>query len=125
MSEQNGTNNKVAALKPLLKFLGGVGGRILLTLVFAVIIFAILGLLAGTDNSTIAVIVAIPCAYFGWKTLNKFTPDMILWFHGISALIIYYFIKGLISLIIGVFATPFYLGKKISGAIMKALTETM
>lgn len=123
MNEQNEKSSKGEALKPLLKFLGGIGGRILLTVIFYVVILLLLGWIADKDW-TPALFVIIPLfGYFGWKTLNKFTPDMIIWFHGITAMIIFYFIKGMISLFIGIFVGPFYMGKAASNAIMKAIYD--
>lgn len=47
------------------------------------------------------------CAYAGWKFINSFCPSVI-WFN-LHSLFMYYLFKLVISMIIGFFATPFYL----------------
>lgn len=122
-SEKNKTSisdNKINRKKisPILQFLASVGGRVVLTVVFATIIYGILIAALQTSNTAILVIVFIACGYFGWKSLNKITPNMFLWM-SLGAWAMYYFIKGLLSIFVGAFVAPVWLGKKISSAVME------
>lgn len=103
---------------PLLQFLASVGGRIVLTIVFAIIIYGLLFVALKSSIPAIMIIVFIFCGYFGWKSLNKITPDLFLWMP-LASWAIYYLVKGLISIIIGAFIAPVWLGKKISSVVME------
>ena len=98
-------------LYPILKFFAGTGGRIILTVVFAAIIYGIA--IAGLEYGSEAVIIVIllACGFFGWQSLNKITPSLFLWMPAISWLI-YFLVKGLLSLFIGAFVAPVWIGKK-------------
>lgn len=87
---------------PFLKFLASVGGRILLTVVFAGIIWGILFAMLETDNNVILAIALLGCGYFGWRALAKITPDVFLWMP-IASWLIYYLVKGMLSIMIGAF----------------------
>ncbi len=47
--------------------------------------------------------------YAGWKFINQFIPNVFLIFN-LSAIFWYYLIRIFISMFIGAFVTPFYLG---------------
>lgn len=49
------------------------------------------------------------CAYGGWKFINRFCPAVFIWF-SLKSIIMFYLIKFAISMFIGFFATPIYLG---------------
>lgn len=49
------------------------------------------------------------CAYAGWKFIGQFIPNIFLIFN-LSAIFWYYLIRLVISMFIGAFVTPFYLG---------------
>lgn len=48
------------------------------------------------------------CAYGGWKFINKFCPNVFLWF-SLRAIFMYYLFKLGVSIFIGFFVTPLYL----------------
>ncbi len=97
-------------------FLKGSGGRIVITIIFAVIIWGlVLGGVAAEIPILTAIIAAV-CAYFGWRILNAIQPSMFLWMSWVGWLF-YFVFKFLLSVVIGLFVAPFSLGKTISDKI--------
>lgn len=122
-SEKNKVNisdNKInrEKISPILQFLASVGGRVVLTIVFAAIIYGILMAALQTENTVLLGIVLLCCGYFGWQSLNKITPKIFLWMP-LAGWAIYFLVKGLLSIIVGAFIAPFWLGKKISSVVME------
>lgn len=105
-----------------LNFLASTGGKFLITIVFIIIIYGILILSLTYGSTVILGIVLFGCAYFGWKALNKITPDIFLWM-SIGGWAIYFLIKGLLSAIIGAFVAPFQIGIMISNKINEILNS--
>ncbi len=105
-------------VSPFLKFLASIGGRILLTVIFAGILWGILFAMLETDNDAILAVALLGCGFFGWKALNKITPEVFLWMP-IASWLIYFLIKGLLSILVGAFIAPFWIGKTISSKIMQ------
>lgn len=105
-------------------FVGSTLGRWVITAVLAVVVWGLLFLFLALQIPAISFILMIPCVYFGWKTLNKITPDIFV-FMPIGGWIIYFVIKFLLSIIVGAFATPIYLGKKLSFAVQDVIVEAM
>lgn len=112
------------SVSPFLKFLASVGGRVVLTVVFAAILYSILLALGNTDNTVIFVIICIGCGYFGWQSLNKITPNLFIWMP-IGKWVAFYLIKGFLSIVIGVLVAPFWLGKKISSEVMGFVDDAL
>lgn len=108
----------IKKVSPLLKFLASIGGRILLTVVFAGILWGILFAMLETDNTVILAIALLGCGFFGWRALARITPDVFLWMP-IASWLIYFLVKGLLSIIIGAFVAPFWIGKTISAKVMQ------
>ena len=50
----------------------------------------------------------VACAYGGWKFVNQFLPNIFVVFE-IRAILIFYLIKFVVSMMIGFVVTPFYL----------------
>ena len=67
-------------------------------------------------------IAAIIFVFFGWKALNKITPDIFL-FMPIVGWLIYFFVKLLLSVLVGFFVAPFVISRKITNAIQGSLTK--
>ena len=105
-------------ISPILQFLASVGGRVVVTIVFAAIIYGILIAALQTDNTVVLGIVLLGCGYFGWQSLNKITPNIFLWMP-LAGWAIYFLVKGLLSIIVGAFIAPFWIGKKISTVVME------
>jgi hypothetical protein len=114
------SDNKInrEKISPILQFLASVGGRVVLTIVFAAIIYGVLMAALQTDNTVILGVVLIACGYFGWQSLNKITPNIFLWMP-LAGWAIYFLVKGLLSIFVGAFIAPFWLGKKISSVVME------
>lgn len=123
MSDENNktinTGNKDA--RTLKAFFASSVGRITLTLIFAVVIYGVIFAVTAADSEYIALIICALCGYFGWKSLSRIQPSMFLWM-SIAGWIVYFFIKGVLSIIIGVFIAPFAIGKKISDRISNSLS---
>lgn len=105
-------------VSPILKFLASIGGRILLTIVCAGILWGILFAMLETDNTVILVIALLCCGFFGWKALARITPDVFLWMP-LASWLIYFVVKGLLSIFIGAIVAPFWIGKTISSKVMQ------
>ena len=104
------------------KFLGSTIGRVVLTIVCAVLIYGIMLLCAGMDNFTIALIVFACCTYFGWRALNFITPNIFL-IMPLAGWLIYFVIKGVIAFFIGFIIAPFQIGAMISKSVSESVSE--
>ncbi len=106
MNEQ--TNNSVGVKS----FFASSFGKLTVMVISGLIIYGLIvvGLAASTP---IFFITMFGCGYFGWKALNRITPSIFLimplmgWF-------IYFFIKGMLSVVIGAFIAPYQIGKMIA-----------
>ena len=106
------------------KFLCSGLGRLCMIVVFYAIIFGLM-LASATwfENSTfIPVVMAFIFACWGWKSLNKIQPSIFL-IMPIGGWLIYLFVKGCLSLVIGMFVAPFVLSKTISEAVQDTLSQ--
>ena len=101
-----------------LSFLKSSTGRIVLTIVLYVVIFGIeYALLAAfNNNSAVFVVIAVVMAYFGWKALNRITPNMFL-IMPISSWLWYWLIKGLLSIFVGALVAPYQIAKMITNKV--------
>ena len=108
---------------PILKFLASVGGRIVLTIGFTIIIFGLV-FLAMKIHEAVALVLAVAFGFFGWQALNRITPEMFVWMP-VGSWLIYYLVKGFISIFIGTFIAPVWLGKKISFKVMEYVDAMM
>lgn len=117
MSENNNNQNTGSSASPFLVFLAGTAGRIVITIVSAVLIWGLLGILLKTDNTVILGITLVACGYFGWRALNRITPEVFLWMP-LASWLVYFVVKGVLSVIIGAIVGPFWIGKTISSTIM-------
>ena len=106
-----------------LEFLASKTGKIVMTVISMGIIYGLL--VSGLNSNSQAVLgtTLAVCTFFGWKALNRITPDIFLWM-SITGWLVYFLIKGLLSLLIGAFVAPFQIGKMISNAISNALNST-
>ncbi len=89
--------------------------------VFYVIIFALFlfATIFGRDSGTpIMMIIPLCFGFFGWKALNKIQPNIFL-IMPIVGWIIYFIVKGTLSVLIGMFVAPFTISKKISESIQR------
>lgn len=96
----------------------GQAGMIVL---FYIIIWGIMLLLTRIQAPVVALIYIAVFTYFGWKALNRITPDMFLWMP-LKGWIIYFTVKFILSIIIGMFVAPFQIAKMITAAIQKSIS---
>ncbi len=106
MKQENGSTN----------FFGTAGGRYLITVISAIIIYGVLILALNSNSQVILGITFLVCGYFGWKALTAITPSMFLWM-SLAGWAVYYLVKGLLSIIIGAFVAPFQIGRIIGNRI--------
>lgn len=101
-----------------LSFLKSSTGRLVLTVVLYLVIFGIeYGLLAAfNNNSVVFVIIAVVMAYFGWKALNRITPNLFV-IMPLGSWLWYYLIKGILSIFVGAFVAPYQIAKMITNNI--------
>lgn len=126
-SEKNtrNNNNTQKSVSPILQFLASKGGRIVLTIVFAVIIYGIVFWLLNVVNESIVFVIGIACAFFGWKFLQDIITPELFSFADPYGWLFCFFVKLLLSAIIGLFVAPFWLGKKISNSVMKYVDDAV
>ena len=91
-------------------------GRIVITVISALIVYGILIIGLNSQSNAVLFITLLVCGVFGWKALNKITPQMFL-FLPIGGWIIYFLIKALLSCLIGGIIAPFQIGKMVSNAV--------
>lgn len=103
------------------EFFGSNKGRVVMTVVFAAVIWGLCYLL-WTCDSMLSAIVILPCAIAGWRVLNGITPAMFIWMP-IFGWIVYFFIKFILSALIGVFVVPFRLGRLLAEKIQESCNE--
>lgn len=99
-------------------FLTSSVGKAVLIVVLYVLIWGLMLLCTELFASSeyVPVIFAVVFGFFGWKALNKITPSIFL-FLPLIGWVIYFVVKGLISVVIGMFVAPFVISKKIVGLI--------
>ena len=99
-------------------FLCSGAGTISMIILFYALIFGLFTMLITLfENSTVVVLIfVVVFAYFGWKALNKINLNVIL-IMPVGKWVVYYAVKGILSLVIGVFVAPFVLAKKIANEI--------
>ncbi len=108
--------NKVKA------FFASTLGRIAVTLFFIVLIWGIILLLVELDAEYGALVLAAICAIFGWRALNRITPNIFLvmsW----AGWLFYFVFKGALAMVIGLFIAPFQISKMIADAIGNACDQ--
>lgn len=103
-----------------LDFLASKTGKTVMTVVLIILIFGLLLLAINSNMQTLTGIAFLVCAIFGWKALNRITPNIFL-VMSFAGWAIYFLIKGLLSIFIGVFVAPFQIAKMISNAVNNSL----
>ncbi len=94
-------------------------GYYIMSFMIAAVIWGIVILFLAI-NDTIAVVIALVCAIFGWMTLNRIQPAMFIWMSWFGWLL-YFVIKLILSAIIGLFVAPFKIGRWIADAIQASI----
>lgn len=103
------------------KFLTTPGGRVAMILFFAVVVFALIFIAVMSDLDIMMFAVVAVCGFFGWKALSRITVNLFLWMSWVGWLV-YFILKGFLSVAIGLVVAPFQLAKMISNSISEHLT---
>lgn len=105
------------------QFLTTKKGRICLILVLYIVILGIFTLLSqillNTHLTYIPMIFAIVMGVFGWKALSRIQPNIFL-ILPIGGWIIYFLVKGVLSVMIGVFVAPYVIAKWIIEKVVES-----
>lgn len=101
-------------------FLLSPAGKAAMIIFLYFIIWGFMASMTAIDAPIIAVIFAVFLGYFGWQGLNRITPDIFL-FMSIGGWAIYFLIKGMLSVFLGMFIAPFVIAKKIATGIQKGI----
>ena len=96
------------------------GGYVITAICYAVIWGLSLSLASSSQN--LGALVGLVCAFFGWRALNRIQPAMFVWMP-LVGWIIYFFVKLCLSILLGEFLAPYYIGKKISAYIQTVMPE--
>ena len=94
----------------VLDFLISPAGRIVITVVGMILIYGIIMIALESNSSFVLGVTLLTCTFFGWSALNKITPRIFIWM-SITGWLIYFLIKGLLAVTIGVFVAPFQISK--------------
>ncbi len=97
-------------------------GRITITAVSALIIYGILVIALQSNSQVVLFITLAVCAIFGWKALNRITPNIFI-IGTTNFWLGYFLIKGLLSMLIGALIAPFQIGKMISDKLSETMVE--
>ena len=95
--------------------------RVILTFVSMAVIWGAMGYLLRSGNFDAAFVMFAVCGFFGWPVLYKLTPSLFVFvviFIPWTQILIYVLVKIILAVMIGFFAAPFVVGKKL-GAVQK------
>ena len=130
---ENKPNNAAGVFAAIKSVLRSIFGSPIGKILFFVIYFVLfLGLMAFVmykveDGSKVAMGVGVAYAVialpFGWRALNRITPDVFL-IMPIIGWLIFFLIKGFLSLLIGGFALPFVIVKAFSDVTSNAIRKS-
>lgn len=107
------------------KFICSWPGKIIMIIVIYIIAFLLilgLGQLLEGSSGYVGAVIALVFAIFGWRALNKIKPDIFLWM-SIAGWIAYFVIKGLLSIVVGIFVAPYVIAKLIAETIQKSMSK--
>lgn len=82
---------------------------ILSTIIWFVLLVIVSYFSAETENLFLYSVFA----FFGWRALNRIQPAMFIWMP-LAGWLIYFFVKFILSALIGVFVAPYVIGKKVT-----------
>ena len=102
----------------ILKFICTKSGKFGLTIALYGIVFAIMALLVGLDLLPVSLVIVLAFSIGGWKALNRIQPTMFLTMSWVGWLF-YFLIKFFLSVLIGMFVTPYVVSNKIAGGIQE------
>ena len=98
----------------------GAGKAVMIIVLYFITWGLMLSFMTIFDAPVVTVIITIALGSCGWKALNKITPAVFV-VMSIKGWIIYYCIKGVLSVVIGVFVAPFVIAKIAAEQVQKDL----
>lgn len=104
-----------------MKFLTTPGGRVAMTLFFAVVVFLLIFFAVMSDVDIMMFAVVAICGFFGWKALSRITANLFLWMSWVGWLV-YFILKGFLSVMIGLVVAPFQIAKMISNSVSNRIS---
>lgn len=116
--------------KTFKEFLCEKKGGFLLTVAIYIIYFCLISFLGSISNGIeaalgdalgiFALILMVIWGYFGWRSLTFIQPSIFL-IMPIAGWIIYFMIKGVASVIVGIFVLPYQIAKMIRNMLLKSM----
>lgn len=95
-------------------------GKAVVIIIGYIVILGLMLLFNALNIQAAMYVVAAVCVFFGWKFLNRITPDVFLVL-SIWGWILFFFIKLLLSVVVGVFVAPYQIAKMIANAVSKSV----
>lgn len=99
----------------------GVGKAGLIVVLYAIIfglVMLTVEIFSGFEY--IGLIYGLVFGVFGWKALNKIQPNIFL-IMPIVGWVIFFVVKGALSVVVGIFVAPFVIAKKVTESIQNNL----
>lgn len=98
-------------------------GTMIITVVCYVITWGLI-LALGSSETNLAWFGILPCAYFGWKSLNRIQPTMFLWL-SFAGWIVYFFVKLMLSIAVGLFVAPYFIERWLADKTAERMMQTI
>ena len=104
------------------EFLGSSIGKVCLILVLYVLIWGIMLFIVNVFENMeyIGLVYALIFGIFGWKALNRIQPSIFL-IMPLGGWLLYFVIKGVLAVVVGIFVAPFIISKKITENLQERL----
>ncbi len=103
------------------RFLCSKLGKVAMILIMYIIVLLIVMAIINTEADIILVPLILILAVSGWKALTKITPNIFL-IMPIGGWLIYFLVKGVLSIAIGPFVFPFVVAKKIAESVQRSIS---
>ena len=96
------------------------GKAVMIAVLYFVIWGIMLLFLTVFEAPVVTVIVAVMLGCCGWRALNKITPSIFM-VMSVGGWAIYFLVKGMLSVAVGVFVAPFVIAKGITVKVQSDL----
>lgn len=95
------------------------GKGAMIAVLYVVILGLFVFLINISESGSIPALIMCACfGVFGWKSLNKIQPNIFL-IMPIVGWLIFFIVKGVLSVLIGMFVAPFVISKKITESVQR------
>ena len=96
----------------------GIGKAVMIVALYGIILGIFLLLIFNVE--TLSILYILLFCYFGWRALDRIQPEMFL-IMPVGHWVIYFLVKGILSLLVGMFVTPFVIANKITQTIQESI----